>query len=348
MCYIKDMKTNNQKDNFDQISKAFDREEKSEKKEEGKNKKTTNKSSGKNWEEIKNGGVKIKEDQNREGRKLERKNENIKTDWGNVSKSYDKYLVSDGSYHADVIMPNLFRMIGKVTDEKNKNSLSILDIACGQGQIVSELHKLGAKAEGFDYGIDLIKIAKENTKKDNSNISYLVADAQNFADNYFDKKENKYKTFDIITCVLAIQNIENIKLVLENIKKVTNKNSKVYLVINHPAYRIPKHTEWGYTQEGSGDKNTSIQYRRVDKYMSEEKIKMDMNPSVKIEASKEYTYSYHRPMQYYFKLFSNNNFAVTRLEEWISNRVSDGKHEDRENIARREFPMFMCLEIKNI
>ena len=222
----------------------------------------------------------------------------------------------------------------------------------------------------------MIKIAKENAKKSNSEkdinlnskdtnkinnlenknsknkevsgLNYIIADAQDFAENYFDKKENKYNIFDMITCVLAIQNIENIKLVLENIKKVTNKNSKIYFVINHPAYRIPKHTEWGYTQEGSGDKNTSIQYRRVDKYMSEDKIKMDMNPGVKIESSKEYTYSYHRPLQYYFKLFSNNNFAVTRLEEWISNRVSDGKYAERENIARKEFPMFMCMEIKNI
>ena len=274
--------------------------------------------------------------------KIQDSNLNTKTHWGNVAESYDKYLSNDSSYHSEVIMPNLFRMIGKVVNEKTKNSLNILDVACGQGQIATELSKLGGKVEAFDYGIDLIKIAKENNKKNNTNINFLVADAQDFAKSY------EGKVFDIVMCVLAIQNIENIKLVLENIKKITDKNSKIYFVINHPAYRIPKSSEWGYTQEGVGVQNKSIQYRRVDKYMSEDKIRMDMTPSEKREINKEYTYSYHRPLQYYFKLFSNNSFAVTRLEEWISNRVSEGKYGDRENTARKEFPMFMCLEIQNI
>jgi hypothetical protein len=38
--------------------------------------------------------------------------------------------------------------------------------------------------------------------------------------------------------------------------------------------------------------------------------------------------------------------VVTKLEEWISNKTSEGKNADRENTARKEFPMFMCLEIK--
>ena len=49
------------------------------------------------------------------------------------------------------------------------------------------------------------------------------------------------------------------------------------------------------------------------------------------------------------KLFSKNNFAVTRLEEWISHKVSSpGPREKEENRSRKEIPLFMCIEAKVI
>ncbi|MDQ5957269.1 MAG: hypothetical protein QG614_244 [Patescibacteria group bacterium] len=256
-----------------------------------------------------------------------------KTDWGSVSESYDKYLNSDKNYHSQIIIPNLFRMIGPV---KGK---SLLDIACGQGQISDELHRMGAAVEAFDAGKELINIAIKN----NRNINYKVANAEDFAGEYFDKNSNKYQSFDVIICVLALQNIENFKKVIDNIKVVSNKDTRIFFVINHPSFRIPKYSSWVYDMVGKED----VQIRRVEKYMSEDKIKLDMTPGVRKENEKEYTYSYHRPLQYYFKILSKNDMAVIRLEEWISNRESSGKHSVRENIARKEFPLFMCLEIKN-
>lgn len=268
------------------------------------------------------------------------KTNNVKTHWGNVAESYDKYLTSDKNYHSEVVLPNLLRVITSKNDIKESEQFlkgkKVLDIACGQGQLASEFAYSGSNVEAFDAGEGLIKIAKENAKRDKLNINYKVLNAEEFAKEYYDKK------FDIITCVLAIQNIENVKKVLDNIKLVSNENTKIYFVINHPSFRIPKYSEWVYDMKDGKD----VQFRRVEKYMSEDKIKMDMTPGVKKEIEKEFTYSYHRPLQYYFKLFGNNGFAVTRLEEWISNRSSEGKHSERENISRKEFPLFMCLEVK--
>ncbi len=255
----------------------------------------------------------------------------IKTSWNNVSESYDKYLSSDKSYHSEIIIPNLKRIIGNIKDKK------VLDIACGQGQISNMFFEQGAEVSGFDVAEDLIKIAKQNNK----NISYKVLNAEDFASDY--KDQDSYQKFDIVTCVLAIQNIENVKKVLENIKNITHKDSKIIFVINHPSFRIPKSSSWGYSQEGEKENNKSIQYRRIDKYMSEDKIKIDMSMGEKAESKKKFVYSYHRPLQYFFKLFNNNNLVVYRLEEWISDRVSEGKNSERENVARKEFPLFMCI-----
>ena len=49
------------------------------------------------------------------------------------------------------------------------------------------------------------------------------------------------------------------------------------------------------------------------------------------------------------KIFSKSGFAITRLEEWISHKQSGtGPRQTAEDKARREIPMFMCIEIKNI
>ena len=108
------------------------------------------------------------------------------------------------------------------------------------------------------------------------------------------------------------------------------------MVLNHPAFRIPKQSSW--------QNDNDMQYRRIDAYMTETKIKMDMNPGKRDD--KVYTYTYHRPMQYYFKIFANCGFSVVRLEEWQSHKESEqGPRKDTEDRARREFPMFMCLEL---
>lgn len=248
-----------------------------------------------------------------------------KTDWGGVASWYDEHLSGEDTYHAKVVAPNLLRLIGEVKNKK------VIDVACGQGYFSEILNKTGADVTAFDMAENLIKIAKENNNK----INYFVADAEDFA------KEISGKKFDIAICILAIQNIENIKKVFENVKESLKEGGKFYIVLNHPSFRIPKSSSWGE------DAKEKIQYRRVDKYMSEEKIKMDMTPGRNI--LKEYTYSYHRPLQYYFKTITNLNMSVTRLEEWVSHRESEqGPKKDMEDKARKEFPLFMCLEITKI
>jgi SAM-dependent methyltransferase len=255
-----------------------------------------------------------------------------KTDWSTVSEAYDKYLGKESSYHKDLILPNLLRLLGPLDDKE------ILDVACGQGFFSQEIFVKNDKVKitAFDLSAELIEIATKNKVKSGSNINYYLANAENFQDDKTSplSLQNKY---DIAICVLALQNIENVKRVIENVKASLKVGGRLILIINHPSYRIPKFTSWGY--------DNSLQYRRVDKYMIEDKIKLDMTPSEKRESYKRYTYSFHRPLQYYFKIFKNLGMQVVNLEEWTSNKESEGKNSERENKARKEFPIFMAIEI---
>lgn len=256
--------------------------------------------------------------------------DNKKTSWGKVAQWYKNLLEGEGTYQKEVILPNLLRNLSP------KKGETVLDLACGPGFFSGEFHKAGAKVIGSDISKELIAVAKEETSP---KIQYFVSSADDLSflsDNSIDKA----------TIILAIQNIENVRGVLKECGRVLKPGGKLFLVLNHPAFRIPKASSWGW------DAQSKVQYRRIDGYLSESKVKIQMHPSVsseKILAPEDYTISFHRPLQFYFKLLGNNNFCVSRLEEWISNKTSEsGPRSEAENRSRKEIPLFLFLEAVNL
>lgn len=247
-----------------------------------------------------------------------------KTSWGKVAKWYESAVTSPDSYQMKVILPNLLRVLNLREKE------AVLDLACGSGFFSREFTKLGAKVTGVDIGQELISIAKAHDKQSR----YLIGNAE-------DLSGLKLQNFDAVVCVLAIQNIKNLQSAVGEMFKLLKPNGRAVLVLNHPAFRIPGKSFW----EFSADKKT--QYRKLESYMSEFFSEIDMHPGKNLPKNKKYTYSFHRPLQVYFKAFSKAGFLVSRLEEWVSHKESDkGVTKKAEDAARKEFPMFMCLELK--
>ncbi len=147
----------------------------------------------------------------------------------------------------------------------------------------------------------------------------------------------KDKSFDIVVCILALQNIEDLQKTISEARRVLTSSGKLFFVLNHPSFRNPKQTYWGYNEADD------MQYRRVDEYMSESHVRIDMTPGSTVD--KKFTVSFHRPLQVYIKALSKNGLAITRLEEWVSHRESErGPKKKAEDKARKEIPLFMCIE----
>lgn len=255
---------------------------------------------------------------------MQNKGDNKKTGWGGVAKWYDKHLKDDDTYHAKVVTPNLLRLVDLTSTQ------SLLELGCGQGYFLEKFFTSSKKLTGVDIGLELIKIAKTNNK----NIEYLVASAD-------DTTILKDKKFDVIIVVLALQNMKDLNKVVDNIDRLLGEKGRVYIVLNHPAFRVPQFSDWVF------DAQRHLQSRRVDAYMSSLEIGIDMNPGK--QDKKNMTKSFHRPLQVYSKSFARHNFAITKIEEWISHKESEkGPRQEAENKARKEFPMFMCLEFKKI
>lgn len=244
-----------------------------------------------------------------------------KTSWEGVAKWYDEMLSSQDAYQTQVILPKLLRLL----PPKDKR---IIDIACGQGFFAKNFADAGAEVLGIDISPSLIERAHEHAGR---NLRFEVAPASTM-----NMAESEY--FDGGMIILALQNIADMSESLVEAARVLKKNGTLIIVLNHPCFRIPKGSAWGY------DEKENVQYRRVDHYGVPFTQKIEMTPGVKRESAKVYTVSFHRPLQEYVKALAKAGFSVIGLEEWISHKKSEkGPRAVAEDIARKEFPLFLTL-----
>ncbi len=242
------------------------------------------------------------------------------TSWGTVAQWYQETLENPESYQQKVIAPNLTRVLGL------KPGIRVLDIACGEGWFARACHALGAAVTGIDIAAELIDRARKVSSKE---ITYLVGSA--------DKLEKiQDHSVDRAVVILALQNIENVAGVFQQCARVLRKSGTLSIVMNHPAFRIPSGSSWGW------DDGKKVQYRRVDQYCSEFRQEILMHPG---SPKSPKTLSFHRPLQWYWKALAKAGFSVGKLEEWISHKVSQkGPRAAAEDRARKEIPLFLFME----
>ena len=249
------------------------------------------------------------------------------TSWGKVADWYGDYLEGDDTYQSKVILPNLLRILNIKNNEKGlpEPKGRVLDLACGQGFFTKEIAKLGANCVGADISPELIAKARVNAPS----VSFYIAPATALA--FAHEAE-----FDTVYCVLALQNIDDLAKTFAEVKRVLKIGGRFIMVLNHPCFRVIKGSSWGYDEEKKS------QYRRIDSYLTAGKFGIEMNPGAeKIEQ----TISYHRSLQDFFKPLTKAGFAITKLEEWVSHKISSpGPRQPAENLARKEIPLFLMLE----
>ncbi len=244
----------------------------------------------------------------------------IDTSWEKSSKWYKKIVGDNGHYfHQTIIFPKINQLI----DFSKINS--VLDLACGQG--IFERH-IDQKIEYVGIDISRSLIEEAIRKSQNKNHKFLVADVS--------KKllvqENYY---DLVTIILALQNIKNIQGVINNAYRHLKIGGRFLIILNHPIFRIPRQSSWGV------DTQNKIQYRRIDRYMSNLEIPISTNPG-KFQKS-EITWSFHSPLSKFSQILFENNFLIEKIDEWVSEKKSTGPMAKMEDRSRNEIPMFMAI-----
>lgn len=244
------------------------------------------------------------------------------TDWARVAAWYDQLVGDQGSeYHREVVLPGTLRLLALSKDE------SVLDVACGQGVLCRLLHQLGHPVAGLDAARPLIEAARRRSEKE---IEFMVLDAVHLSE-----QERLHGRFDAVSCILAIQNIHPAEPVFHGVAACLKPGGRFVMVMNHPAFRGPHFTSWGW------DEQDGVQYRRVDRYLLPRREPIYTNPGTK---SGEYTWSFHRPLQHYVRGLSRAGLLIDAIEEWPSHKVStSGPRAKAENVSRKEIPLFMAI-----
>lgn len=262
------------------------------------------------------------------------KNNKNETSWEIVSDWYSEALNSEKWYfHKNIILPKSLKLL------KLKSEDSLLDLGCGDG-ILSGVIPNGVDYLGVDISPSLIREGMKNSQEDmvsaqKSDPTFTPSSKQFVVGDISKKLFLKRRDFSHAAIILALQNVERLFNVFANANYYLKKEGKFLLVLNHPYFRIPKHTSWEI------DKVKRIQYRRVDRYYSNIKIPIDMTPGS--AEDKKFTYSFHYSLEYISDLLKKNGFVIEKIEEWVSNKKSEGKAAQMENFARSEFPVFMAI-----
>jgi len=177
--------------------------------------------------------------------------------WEHVAAWYDALAEERGTeFHQRVIIPGLLRLLALKPGER------ALDMACGQGAVSRALRRAGASVTGVDLSAKLIELAKQRSSRD---IRYLVGDARKL-DGLEDAR------FDAVVCVLAAQNIDPIEPLFAEGARLLRPGGRLALVVNHPAFRIPRQSGWRW------DERRKLVFREVDAYLTPLRIPIDMRP----------------------------------------------------------------------
>ena len=103
--------------------------------------------------------------------------------------------------------------------------LNILEIGCGTGKNTEYLLTKALKLIGADFSTEMLAKAKEKITAKNLEFKQMdLRETWDFAEN----------SFDLITCSLALEHIENIDFIFQEAHKVLRSNGKFYIGELHP------------------------------------------------------------------------------------------------------------------
>lgn len=103
--------------------------------------------------------------------------------------------------------------------------LDILEIGCGTGKNTEWLLTKSAHLTGADFSTEMLSKAKEKIAAENVKFLHLdLREQWNFNPN----------SFDLITCSLALEHIQNLDFVFEQARKVLRPDGRFYIGELHP------------------------------------------------------------------------------------------------------------------
>jgi len=247
------------------------------------------------------------------------KKDNPKSLWNESAEAWVDFVRTGKDYdRMELNNPAMFKMIGNIKGER------VLDLACGEGYNTRIIAHKGAKVTGVDFSQEMINFAIKQEEKDKLGIAYYVSDASNLS-------RFKNNSFDIVTCFMALQDIENYQKTFKEVYQVLRNLGRFVFVIPHPCFtrRIIDGKIIGGWEYKKGTKKFSsgnALYYKVDNYFHTNKYIVQWNMHRLTKHFK--SLAFHRTLTDYCNALAKARFLISRLIEPKPTKKGLAKHPE--------------------
>ena len=228
----------------------------------------------------------------------------IEKEWNDAAEAWADFVRTGKDYYRDELNnPAMFLMLGDISGKK------ILDVGCGEGYNTRIMAQKGAVVAGVDFSKKMIDCAVQEERKE-LEIQYFVLDACDlhiFGEN----------TFDIVTCFMALQDIEDYQGVVSEVSRVLKNSGRFIFVIPHPCFekRVMNGELIGGWEFEKGKEPTmeNALYYKVDKYFDTHGYTI----AWKMKRLRHHfkTTSFHRTLTDYSDALCEAGLMISRLAE---------------------------------
>jgi len=189
-------------------------------------------------------------------------------------------------YRDELNNPAAFKLIGDIRGRL------VLDLACGEGYNTRILARKGANVTGIDFSEKLIQLAKQEEAKEKLGIRYHISNATNL-------KELSNNHFDLVTCFMSLQDIDNYEKAIFEVARVLKNLGRFVFSVPHPCFE---------TIIVDGKRTSAARrYFGAFKYSVQWKMERLIKPFK--------TTSFHRTLTDYFDALYKSRLFVVRLVE---------------------------------
>jgi ubiquinone/menaquinone biosynthesis C-methylase UbiE len=205
-----------------------------------------------------------------------------------IAEWYDGVVRGGLPVHA-LLRPALHELAGDVA------GLRVCDLCCGQGWSARELAACGATVTGIDISARLIEMALQIEAEHPSGIVYRKGDVQRLP-------EIADGSFDEVTCILALMDIEDLAGVLATVARILRPGGLFVFAITHPCFQTPD-SRW------TGQAGGTVR-REVRAYFREGLWRSDNPHGVRGQVG-----AYHRTLSTYIDALDAAGLSLERMRE---------------------------------
>jgi ubiquinone/menaquinone biosynthesis C-methylase UbiE len=238
-----------------------------------------------------------------------------RTSWDHLAAWYDGWVGPTGSrYHRALAIPLALELLDLRAGEL------VLDVGAGQGVLSAHVAASGAQYLGIDASPRMVDVARRRHGRDGR---FVLGDAARLSS----VPAIRDASFDAAVFLLSIQDMDDLDAVVGAVGSTLRAESRIVVVMTHPAFRQPRHSGW--VDDPSGGRPS----RRVDAYLRPMAVPLQGRPGAGP------TTSFHRPLSAYVTALARSGFAVDALVE-----VADSVRPE----PNPDIPLFLGLRARRL